>query len=130
MMATNWTIGRVWLLGTCVLIIGHLSWWGVAAEVPFSEALRLALFFVPAAAAFMVTYLSPRLKLVLGMSMGVVGAAIGFLAMRIFENAGYHIDKIGGAVETMVVLLALHLVYAIVGTATGYAVWRYVSRAR
>lgn len=127
-MAAKWTIGGVWLLGVGVLIIGHLLWWGVAAEVLLGEALRLVLFIVPAAAGFMVTYLSPRLKLVLGMSMGVVGAVIGFLAMRIFEYAGYHIDKIGGAAETLVVLLALHLAYAIVGTASGYVVWRYVSK--
>lgn len=129
-MAAKWTVGKAWLLGVSVLIIGHLSWWGVAAGMPFSEALRMVLFFVPSAAAFLVTYLSPRLKLVSGMSMAVVGTAIGSLAMPFFESAGYHIDKIGGLAETTVTLLALHLAYAFAGTAAGYAVWRYVSRAR
>ena len=128
MMTSKWTMGRAWLLGACIVIIGYFLWWGVAAEVPLSENLRVALFFVPSAAAFLVTYLSPRLKLVLGMSMGIVGAVCGFVATQIYENAGYHNDKIGGPTATLALLLALHLAHVFAGTAVGYAVWRFRTR--
>jgi len=124
-MATKWTLGKAWILGACIILIGNFLWWGVAAELPLSESLRVALFVVPSAAAFLVTYLAPRLKLVLGMSMGIVGAVFGFLATLIYENAGYHIDKIGAPAATLAVLLALHLAYALAGTAAGYAIWRF-----
>jgi hypothetical protein len=128
-MATNWTNRKAWLLGAGILVAGHLLWWGVAAAIPLGESLRVALFFVPSVAAFLVTYYSPRYKLAMGMSMGVVGAGVGFLATVIYESAGYHIDKIGGPAATLAVLLMFHLAYALAGTAAGYAAWRIRTRA-
>lgn len=125
----TWTMTKAWLLGLALLVAGHLLWWGVLLEGPYAETLRIALFFVPALAAFLVAYLAPRHKVLLGMSMGLLGAFIGFLAMVGYERLGYHIDKIGGPLATLGILLAIHLGYSSVGTVAGYFAWWIRSRA-
>jgi hypothetical protein len=128
-MVVAWTMTKAWLLGLALLVAGHLLWWGVLLDGAYSEALRVALFFVPAVAAFLVAYLAPRRKLLLGISMGLCGALIGFAAMAGYEHLGYHIDKIGGPLATLAILLAIHLGYSSVGSIAGYFTWRIRSRA-
>ena len=125
----TWTPKKAWRLGLALLVGGHLMWWGVLLEGAYAETLRLALFFVPALAAFLVAYLAPRRKMLLGMSMGVCGALIGFFAMAGYEHLGYHIDKIGGPLATIGILLAIHLGYSLIGSIAGYFLWRLRSRA-
>ena len=126
----KWTMVKAWLLGASVLIAAHVLWWGVAAGISHADALRNVLFIVPVAAAFLVSYLSPRHKLLLGVSMGPLGAALGLASMFMYRALGYHVDEIGGAIATFGILLGVHLAYAVGGTVLGYFAWRLRSNPR
>jgi hypothetical protein len=129
-MITRWTMTKAWLVGVALIVLAHLLWWVVLMEVPLGGVLRVLLYVLPVLAAFTVAYLAPRQKLLLGMSMSLCGALLGFLAMNGYARLGYHIDNIGGPLATLAILFALHLGYAAVGTTAGYLVWLFASRPR
>ena len=104
------------------VVVGRGGW------IEHAEGLRIALIGLPVMAAFLVAYLAPHRKVVLGLSMGVLGALLGVVAMSVYQKLGYHVDQIGGPLATFGVLLAIHLAYAAAGTAAGYFVWRIRSR--
>lgn len=123
-----WTSGKAWFCGVALLVLAHALWWGVAAGVDHGEWLRMVIFAIPVLAAFLVAYLSPEHKIALGLSMSVVGAVLGFVAMAVYQSLGYHVDQIGSPVATVAILLGVHFGYAALGTAIGVFASRLRSR--
>ena len=121
-MRTPWTTQRAALAGTGVLILGQVLFFGLSQHEP----LRLILLSTPALAAFVAAYFAPRWKILVGLSMAVVGAAIGELMARAYEYLGGHVDHIGGMLATLLVLLAYNGVLSSVGSVAG----AFLSRKR
>jgi hypothetical protein len=122
------TMFKASIVGIAVLVLANVLWLGVLLEVRFHETLRVALYFFPGFAAFFATYLAPRRKILMGLSMGGYGAVIATLSSFVYKQIGFHIDDIGGPLATFVMLLAYHVVYCVVGTAAGYCVARLNTR--
>jgi hypothetical protein len=112
------------MAGIAVLVLAHVLWIGVLLGVKFHEALRIALFFFPSFAAFLTTYLAPRQKILMGLSMAVYGAVIGISSAFVYKYFGGQLDDIGGPLATFMILLTFHGVYSVVGTAAGYSLSR------
>lgn len=118
------TVTNAVAIGIAVLVLANVLWLGVLWEVKFHEWLRILLLGSPSLAAFLVTYLAPRGKIALGISMAVWGAAIGTLSTVIYEHLGVPVDHIGGPGAIFVVLLAYQLAFCSVGSVVGYLLWR------
>jgi hypothetical protein len=122
---------RAWLAGIVILIAVHILLWGVVAATPVSELLRNLLFAGPPAAALVTTYLSPRNRLLMGMSLAPCGALIGYAAQQVYAALGYHVDRLGvDAISTLQVLLVFNVLYALVGSLLGLLISCAVGRSR
>lgn len=120
-----------WLAGLAIIIVGDLLWWGVLTDLPFAEPLRLFLFLVVPVAALVTTYLSPRHRFLMGMSLAPCGALVGYLAQQVYASLGYHVDRIGvDAISTLQVLLVFNVLYALIGSLLGLAVRWVVARSQ
>jgi hypothetical protein len=124
------TATKAIVIGVAVLVLANALWLAVLLEVKFHELLRIALLGFPSPAAFLVAYLAPRGKIVLGMSMALWGAIIGVLSTSIYDHLGVPVDHIGGPVAVFFVLLAYQLAYCTVGSVIGYLFWRFTNRRR
>lgn len=56
--------------------------------------------------------------------MAIYGTALGELMARVYEHFGGHVDQIGGLLATLVILLAYHSVFSMVGSVGGYLLSR------
>jgi hypothetical protein len=112
------------LLGILVLLVGHLLW-AVAFAMGYGRLINPIFLLLTTASAFVVAYLSARMKIIVGMSMFVFGAAIGLISRTLLERVGVGIDLVGTPVETFLILLAYNVAYATVGAVAGYLFWRY-----
>jgi|ERR1700682_3435624 len=124
------TMTKAVVVGIAVLILANVLWLGVLWEVRFYELVRVTLLIFPSIASFLVAYLAPRRKIVLGISMAVWGAMIGTLATSIYEHFGVPVDQIGGPVMIFFVLLAYQFVFCTVGSVAGYLFWRSINKKR
>jgi len=118
------TATRAVVVGIAVLILANVLWLGVLWEVKFYQLLRMALLISPGIASFLVAYLAPRVKIVLGLSMAAWGAIIGTFATSIYEHFGVPVDNIGGPMAVFVVLLVYQVVICTVGSVVGFLFWR------
>lgn len=123
------TVTKAVVVGIAVLVLANVLWLGVLWEVKFYELLRMTLLIFPGIASFLVAYLAPRGKIVLGISMAAWGATIGTFATSIYEHFGVPVDNIGGPMAIFFVLLAYQLVFCTVGSVAGYLFWRFKERS-
>ena len=110
------------LAGIGVFVLGQMAYF----EFSHHELLRLLLLGTPGFAAFVAAYLAPRWKIVVGMSMAIYGAVLGESMARSYEYFGGHVDRIGGLLATLAILLAYNGTLSIVGSAAG----AFLSRKR
>jgi hypothetical protein len=113
------TIYRALLAGIGVLVLGQVLYIGVLIKISYYDFLYWMLLGTPALAACIAAYMSPKWKLLTGISMAFFGAAIGVLSAIFYEYSGFPIDHIGSLSETFIIIFIWYAVLSIAGCVVG-----------
>lgn len=113
---------RAWLVGVAVLIVANGGWFVSLHAHKFSETLVWLLWVSPLIAAFVSAYLSPRKKILLGVSLAIPAATLIVVLNTIYELLGNAVDFPGvrGGTILFVVTLGYSVVLCALGGGAGY----------
>lgn len=117
-----------WITGFIVLLFANGVWFISLQTQTYSKALVLLLWIFPLLAAFITAYLSPRKKVLLGMSMALASAVIGVGFNLIYELLGHQVDFPG--VRGGALLFLITLVYGVLLCSVGSYAGDYFSNGR
>ena len=127
------TVLKATLAGIGVYVLSSILFAGVLLKISHHELLRWILYGTPGYAACIAAYLSPKRKLLIGMSMALYGAVMGPLSTPMYEYFGLPVDYIGTPLETFVIYLVYCAIWAVVGSGMGIvlsqAIHRYSDRS-
>jgi hypothetical protein len=114
--------GKVWVLGGAIEIIGYGAWFIALQANKFSEVLLLLLYGSPIIAAFLVGYLAPRWKILLGASMALLAAGLGGALNFVYEVLGNTVDfpRIHGSLIIASAIFIVDSAPCTLGAALGY----------
>ncbi len=122
------SIGKSWALGTLIVLAVYGAWFASLQAKVFSEILMLLLWGGPIVGAFTVAYLSPRHKILLGVSMALPASILAGALNLAYESLGNAVDFPGqrGGMILVAVSLAYNVVLCLLGSAFGYFLSRHV----
>lgn len=113
---------KAWTLGAGILFLGHVMWSMVLNSHTYPELLALTLKLLPTVAAFATAYLAPRKKILLGISMALLGAVLTSAFNFIYEAFDLPVDFAGprGAPYLFMIALASNAFLCTIGSVAGY----------
>lgn len=120
------SLPRIWTGGFAIIATAQIAWFLSLSTQTFSQILFALLWASSGIAAFIVSFLSPRRKVAMGLSLAVPAAALIALLNYIDQLIGHPSDFPGlrGAILLFAIALAWNAVICGVGTATGYLLSR------
>jgi hypothetical protein len=126
-------MSRAWISGILAVFLAHLAWFGaVVAEarvdvfMPLVVILLLVVLNVAGVAAFMIARRTPRMGLLLALTMAPLTAALGTASNLLFGLAGVRVD-ISGFYNNAGLFTSL-LLYGAFVSAVGGALGMWVGR--
>ena len=123
---------RAWGIGFMILFIVDLMVVTATLINYYPRALMLLLRISPFAASFVAAYLSPRKKVILGMSLAIPTAILSLFVTVVYQLLDKAVDFAG--FTGGLILLAVSLVYGFilcsVGGVAGYCLSRIITTAR
>ena len=124
------SLPKIWTLGAAVIAAAQIGWFLLLGTQTFSQVAVMLLWASSGIAAFIVSYLSPRWKIVMGLSMIVPAAVLVTVLNYGYQLTGHASDFPGlrGAAALFTVALAWNAVVCGIGTAAGYVVAYAVRR--
>jgi len=105
--------------GGSILVAAQLLYFLVLMKVTHHELLRVLLFVAPGLASLVAAYFSPTQKMIVGLSMALLGSILGVLFSYAYEALGFPIDHIGGFFVTASILVLYYIGPSIVGSVVG-----------
>ena len=122
----RWTILKAVLLGVGTLVAAHLIYLFDLMTPGPHEFLDVALLLVPGVASFASTYVAPKRKVLVGMSLALFGPIVAMIAAQAHQLLGIAVDRIAGVVGMFAILFVYHAMSCTVGTAIGFAASRTI----
>jgi hypothetical protein len=115
------SIGKAWILGGVIVLVGYGAWFIALQANEFSEVLMLLLWGTPTIAAFVVGYLAPRRKILLGASMALLAASLAGVLNFTYEVLGNAVDfpRVYGGLILIGVTFVTNGVLCTLGAALG-----------
>jgi hypothetical protein len=124
------SLPRIWAVGALIIFIAQVAWFLSLGTESFSQVFFILLWGSSGIAAFLVSFLSPRRKLLLGLSLIVPAAILIAILNHLYQLTGHTSDFSGlrGAVLLFVVALAWNAATCGVGAVAGYMLSRHAER--
>lgn len=125
-MTLSGSILKAWLVGVAVLLVSNGVWFVSLQAHSFSVLLVWLLWISPLIAALVSAYLSPRKKILLGISLAIPAAIFAVALNTIYELLGNAVDFPGlrGGASLFVITLGYSVLLCALGGGVGY----YLSR--
>ncbi len=101
---------KAWLIGTGIITIAYAAWFIILQASQYSEVLIILLWLSPLVAALVSTYLAPRRKVLLGMSMVISTAVLAVTFNLVYQWLGNAVDFPG--MQGGLILFTTTLVYS------------------
>jgi len=116
------TAAKAWTVGLAILVAANGVWFFSLQASAFSELLVWLLWLSPVLAALATSYLSPRKKMLLGISMAIPAAVLAVVLNIVYESLGNAVDFSGsrGALTLFAITLAYSGVGSTIGSFVGY----------
>ena len=113
---------RAWLAGVMVLVVANGAWFVSLQAHKFSSSLIWLLWISPLIAAFVSAYLSPRKKILLGISLAIPAAVLAVALNVTYELLGNAVDFPGvrGGTILFVITLGYSAMLCALGGGAGY----------
>lgn len=117
---------RIWAGGMAIIAAAQLAWFLSLATETFSQTLFALLWASSGIAAFIVSLLSPKRKVAMGLSLAVPAAAFMALLNYGYQLFGHGSDFPGlrGAMLLFAIALTWNGAICGIGTAAGYLMSR------
>jgi len=120
------SLPRIWAGGMAIIVAAQLAWFLSLGTQTFSQTLFALLWASSGIAAFFVSFLSPRGKVAMGLSLAVPAAMLIALLNYGYQLIGHASDFPGlrGAMLLFAIALAWNGAICGIGTAAGYLLSR------
>jgi hypothetical protein len=120
---------QAWVAGVGVLFLAHGAWVIVLKSETYPRLLVWTLQSLPFIAALVTAYLAPTKKILLAVSIGLVGAVLTVASNYLYEVSGLPVDFPGlqGATVIFVIALVSNTVLCTLGGLAGYYLARFVN---
>lgn len=117
---------RALVIGVGILLLGELIWVLCFLFETYSTLMAWILWLFPAIAAFVIAYLAPRKKFLMGMLIAVCGAVLYGTSNLIFEAVGLPVDFYGvkGGLIVLTLILVNNVVLCSISSTVGYLLSR------
>lgn len=103
------TMLRAWSAGAGIIILVYTAWFIALQAAQYSEALVVLLWLSPLAAALVTSYLAPRKKILLGISMVLPATILAVALNSVYQWLGNAVDFPG--VQGGLILFTTTFVY-------------------
>jgi hypothetical protein len=117
---------RAWAVGFGLLVLADGVWLSFVHAGVFSKWLLLVLQLSPVVSGFIVAYLAPRRKLLLGTSMAIPATVLVVLFNVSYEALGNAVDFSGA--QGALILFTITLLYSGIACGLGSLVGGLISR--
>jgi hypothetical protein len=124
------SLPKLWAVGALIIFIAQVAWFLSLGTESFSQVFFILLWGSSGIAAFLVSFLSPRRKLLLGFSLLMPAATLIAILNYLYQLTGHTSDFPGlrGAVLLFVIALGWNAVTCGIGTLAGYILSRRTER--
>jgi len=120
----------VWTAGMAIIVVAQIGWFLFLGTQTFSQFFFALLWASSGIASFVVSFLSPRRKVAMGLSLLVPAAVLIAVLNYVYQLMGHGSDFPGlrGAVLLFSIALAWNAATCGIGTAAGYFLSRTSTR--
>jgi hypothetical protein len=118
--------GKAWALGGGIVLVVNGAWFISLWVNKFSEVLMFFLWSAPAVAAFVTAYLSPRKKVLLGVSIAPLAVILVCTLNFAYQAFGHAVDFHGirGGIILATITMVFDGVLCAIGATCGYLLTR------